>query len=182
MLNIARTLVSHVNRHANERRTVTVAMALTMLRMWLGWQWINAGLLKVQDADWMTGSGVGLMSFWQYALASKGAAGPTIVYDWYRAFLQLLVDSHANTWFAQLIALGELGVGAGLLLGALVPIAALGGLTMNMAYMLAGVTSINPVLALVAGVVFVGRRYAGVVGLNGLLGQRAVLARRVVQA
>jgi hypothetical protein len=58
----------------------------------------------------------------------------------------------------------------GLLLGALVPMAALGGLTMNMSYMLAGSASVNPVLALAAGIVLVGRRDSGVLGLDGLIG------------
>jgi thiosulfate dehydrogenase [quinone] large subunit len=143
--------------------------SLTLLRVWLAAQWLNAGLHKVIDPKWMDGSGRGLLSFWSSALAPTAHGGSAITYDWYRAFLQLLVDAHAYTWFAPLIAIGETSVGLGLLVGALVPMAAAGGLTMNMAYLLAGAGSVNPILALSAGVLLFGRRHAGVIGLDGAL-------------
>jgi hypothetical protein len=55
------------------------------------------------------------------------------------------------------------------LVGALVPMAALGGLTMNMSYMLAGSAGVNPILALAAGIVLVGRGNSSVLGLDGLV-------------
>jgi thiosulfate dehydrogenase (quinone) large subunit len=149
---------------------------LTFIRVWLACQWLNAGLHKITDPAWMDGTGRGLAAFWKAALATNAHGGSIITYDWYRAFIQFLVDSHAETWFAKLIAMGESSVGLGLLLGALVPMAALGGLTMNMSYMLAGSAGVNPLLALLAGVVFVGRRYSGVVGFDGL---RDVVVRRM---
>ena len=44
---------------------------------------------------------------------------------------------------------------------------ALGGLTMNMSYMLAGSAGVNPVLALAAGVLLVCRGSAGTLGFDG---------------
>jgi len=144
--------------------------SLTLLRVWLALQWLKSGLSKISNPAWTDGTGRGLLSFWNTALAPNSHGGSAISYDWYRSFLQLLVDSHAETWFSRLIASGETAVGLGLLLGALVPMAALGGLTMNMSYMLAGSASVNPVLGLAAGIVLVGRRDAGVLGLDGLIG------------
>jgi thiosulfate dehydrogenase [quinone] large subunit len=159
------------------------AIGLTALRIWLAVQWLNSGVHKLINPAWTDGSGRGLLSFWTSALAPNAHGGSTITYDWYRNFLQLLVDSHAETWFAKLIASGETAVGLGLLLGALVPMAALGGLTMNMSYMLAGSASVNPVLALAAGVLLVGRGGSGVIGFDGLVGwllrKRMVLAMRI---
>ena len=145
-----------------------LAVALTVLRTWLAWQWLNSGLHKLSDPAWMDGSGRGLLAFWKTALGTNPHGGAVITYDWYRAFLQFLVDAHAETWFARLIASGESAVGLGLLLGALVPLAALGGLTMNLSYMLAGATSVNPVLGLAAGILLANRGAAGVLGLDGL--------------
>jgi thiosulfate dehydrogenase [quinone] large subunit len=143
--------------------------ALTALRTWLALQWLNSGLHKVLDPSWTDGSGRGVLSFWKAALGPNAHGGSTITYDWYRGFLQFLVDTHAETWFSRLIACGETAVGLGLLVGAWVPLAALGGLTMNMSYMLAGSASVNPVLALAAGMLLVGRGHSTIVGLDGLV-------------
>jgi len=143
--------------------------ALTSLRTWLALQWLNSGFHKVMDPKWTDGTGRGLASFWTAALAPNAHGGSAITYEWYRGFLQFLVDSHAETWFSRLIASGETAVGLGLLVGALVPMAAFGGLAMNMSYMLAGSASVNPVLALAAGILIIGKANAGIIGLDGLL-------------
>jgi thiosulfate dehydrogenase [quinone] large subunit len=149
--------------------TTLKTAAFTALRIWLALQWLNSGLHKITDPKWTDGSGRGLATFWTSALAPTAHGGSAITYDWYRGFLQFLVDAHAETWFSKLIASGETAVGLGLLVGALVPMAALGGLTMNMSYMLAGAASVNPVLALAAGVLIVSQGHANVIGLDGLL-------------
>jgi thiosulfate dehydrogenase [quinone] large subunit len=158
-------------------------VGLTALRIWLAAQWLNSGVHKLMSPAWTDGSGSGLLSFWHSALAPNAHGGSAITYDWYRNFLQLLVDTHAETWFSKLIASGETAVGLGLLVGALVPMAALGGLSMNMSYMLAGSASVNPVLALAAGVLLVGRAGSGVIGFDGLVSslfrKRTVLALRI---
>jgi thiosulfate dehydrogenase [quinone] large subunit len=161
-------------------RAYLVTGGLTLLRSWLAWQWINSGAHKLADPAWMDGTGRGLLGFWKAALGTNPHGGAVITYDWYRAFIQFLVDVHAETWFAKLIATGESGVGIALLLGALVPLAACGGLTMNMSYMLAGSASSNPVLALAAGVLIVGHRHAGVIGLDGLRARLMKTERRLV--
>jgi hypothetical protein len=65
-------------------------------------------------------------------------------------------------------------------------VAALGGLTMNMSYMLAGSASVNPVLALAAGIVLVGRDHASVIAVDGvvsrLLRYRPLSALRLLRA
>jgi hypothetical protein len=78
--------------------------------------------------------------------APPPAGAPVITFDWYRSFLQLLVDSNRGGWFSYLIAFGEMAVGVGLILGAFVGVAAAGGLMLNFAFLLAGTTSTNPVL------------------------------------
>ena len=77
---------------------------------------------------------------------TRRTASPIIVYGWYRNFIQFLVDSGAHPWFAKVIVFGELAVGLGLLVGALVGVAAFFGALMNMSFLMAGTVSTNPVL------------------------------------
>src|SRR5438067_12271499 len=79
----------------------------------------------------------------------KHASGaPVITFDWYRGFLQFLVDTNSAGWFSYVIVFGELAVGIGLIVGALTGLAAAGGLLMNMSFLQAGPNSNNPVLAI----------------------------------
>ncbi len=71
---------------------------------------------------------------------------PPIAYDWFRQFLQYMLDNGWYTWFAKLVAWGEVLVGLALLVGALVGLSAFFGTFMNFNYMLAGSSSTNPVL------------------------------------
>jgi thiosulfate dehydrogenase [quinone] large subunit len=67
------------------------------------------------------------------------------------------------------IVFGELAVGIGLILGAFVGLAATGGLLMNMAFMLAGTTSTNPVLAILGVLLILAWKNAGYIGLDRYL-------------
>jgi hypothetical protein len=97
------------------------------------------------------------------------AGKPSITFEWYRSFLQLLIDNHAQTWFGWIIAIGETAVGVGILVGALVGIAAFFGATMNMSYMLAGSASTNPILFALTVGLMLGWRVAGYYGVDRFL-------------
>ncbi len=62
------------------------------------------------------------------------------------ALLVYMLDHQWCTWFAKVIAFGETLVGIGLILGALVGIAAFFGTVLNFNFQLAGSASTNPVL------------------------------------
>ena len=66
-------------------------------------------------------------------------------------------------------ALGEIAVGLGLLVGALTGIAAFFGATMNMSYMLAGSTSVNPVMFAFTIGIILAWKVAGWYGLDRYL-------------
>jgi thiosulfate dehydrogenase [quinone] large subunit len=97
-------------------------------------------------------------------IPTQGSA--PITFDWYRGFLQILIDNHAQGWFAWLIVLGELTVGIALLAGALVGVAAFFGVVMNMSYLLAGSTSVNPIMFAFAVGLMLAWRVAGHYGLD----------------
>jgi thiosulfate dehydrogenase [quinone] large subunit len=117
----------------------------------------------------MGGSGAGILAFWQRAVAIPATGKPPITYDWYRMFLQFLIDSHTAPWFSKVIVLSELGIGLAMIVGAFVGIAAAGGLLMNMAFLLAGSASTNPVLALLEVALILAWKNGGYRGLDRYL-------------
>ena len=77
-----------------------------------------------------------------------------------------MLDNGWYSWFATLIAWGEVLVGLGLLVGALVGIAAIFGTVMNFSFMLAGSASTNPVLFGLAVFLVLAWKVAGFWGLD----------------
>ncbi len=135
------------------------------VRFFVGRDWLSAGWHKVVDPEW-TQSGVALQSYWERAAAIPEAGRPPITYDWFRQFLQYMLDNGWYTWFAKLIAWGEVLVALGLLVGALVGIAAFFGTVMNFSFMLAGSASSNPVLFGLAVFLVLAWKVAGFWGLD----------------
>ena len=92
-----------------------------VVRIYIGYDFLEAGFHKFTDPAWMNGSGQGIMGFWTRAVAIPAApAKPLITFDWYRGFLQFLIDTNSAGWFSYVIVFGELAVGIGLILSALV--------------------------------------------------------------
>ena len=146
--------------------TGTWAWVWTVARVYVGYDWLTAGWHKITSPAWMA-DGSALKGFWQAAVAVPPApARPAITYDWYRAFLQALLDGGHFVWFAKLIAIGETCVGIALILGAFVGIAAFFGAFMNFNFMLAGAASTNPVLFLGAVCLMLAWKTAGYWGLD----------------
>lgn len=138
------------------------------LRVYLGWQWLDAGLHKVQDSAWV-GGGEALMGYWTRAVAIPESGRPAISFDWYRAFIQGMLDAQAYTWFAKLVAYGEFLIGIALILGAFTGIAAFFGGFMNWNFMMAGSASTNPLLFVIAVGLILAWKVAGYVGADYFL-------------
>ena len=137
------------------------------VRVYLGWTWFYAGWEKLAGAGAHPWGPEALLSFWNRAVAiPPPPARPAIAYDWYRNFLELLVQLKAESWFAPLVAWGELLVGIALIVGAFVGIAALVGAFMNMNFMLAGSASVNPILFLLAILLILAWKTSGWWGLD----------------
>jgi thiosulfate dehydrogenase [quinone] large subunit len=133
------------------------------IRLFLAASWLSSGMHKLVDPAWQDGTE--LHRFWVTQLAEQGP----VAYEWYRSFLQLLVDSDAASWFVWIVILGEIAVGLGLLVGALTGLAAFFGALMNVSFLLAGSTSANPVLFTLAIGVMLAWRVAGYYGLDRYL-------------
>jgi thiosulfate dehydrogenase [quinone] large subunit len=138
------------------------------VRIFVGFEWLVAGLDKLTGTGWTDG-GSALLGFWTNAVNVPATGRPPISFEWYRGFLQFLIDNHAQTWFAWLIALGETAVGLGLLLGALTGVAAFFGALMNMSFLLAGSASVNPIMFTFAVGLMLAWKVAGYYGLDRYL-------------
>jgi thiosulfate dehydrogenase [quinone] large subunit len=144
------------------------AIAWMPLRFFVGREWLAAGEHKVRDDAWMSG-GTALKSYFERSVAVPEQGRPAITYGWFRDFLQYLLDNESYTWFAKVVAVGEVLVGLGLIVGALVGIAAFFGTLMNFNFQLAGSASTNPVLFGLGVFLVLGWKVAGYWGLDRYL-------------
>lgn len=135
-------------------------------RLYVGYSWLSSGLGKLSNPAW-TQTGEALKGFWERAVAIPEApARPLIAFDWYRGFLQTMIDAQAYTWFAKLVFIGEILIGVALILGLFTGIAAFLGGFMNWNFMMAGTASTNPVLFTLAILIMLAWKTAGWWGLD----------------
>ncbi|MBI1257334.1 MAG: DoxX family membrane protein [Chloroflexi bacterium] len=144
------------------------AAVWTVIRVLIGYSWLTAGWAKVNEASWMQ-TGAALQGYWTNAVAIPATGHPAITFDWYRAFIQGMLDSGSYVWFAKLVAFGELFVGIALITGAFVGLAAFFAALMNWNYIMAGSTSSNPLLLIGAVVLILAWKTAGYYGLDFFL-------------
>src|SRR5919112_916409 len=101
-----------------------------ILRLWLGYQWLEAAWGKWTEGGWVgKGAGGVVKGFAQGAIAQTTGEHPQVT-GWYADFVETLV-------------------GIALVLGAFTGIAAFFGVFMNASYMFAGVAGANPLMAIV---------------------------------
>lgn len=142
-----------------------LALLWLPLRLWLGWQWLDAGSHKVMDPKWME-TGEAVRAFWQRAVVMPEGGRAPVAYDWYRGFLQMLMEGHHEVWFGKLVAVGEAAIGVALILGAFTGIAAFFGMFMNWHFIMAGTASTNAMLMVVAMFLVMAWKTAGWIGLD----------------
>lgn len=138
------------------------------LRMWLGYKWIDASLHKLGNPAWVQ-TGEALKGFWANAVAIPATGRSPIAFGWYRAFIQFLLDTRSYTWFAKLVAFGELLIGIAIVLGAFTGIAAFFGGFMNWNYIMAGSASVNGIMFAIAVGLILAWKVAGYIGLDYFL-------------
>ncbi len=145
-----------------------LAPVWTVIRVLLGFAWLDAGLHKLSDPGWMQ-TGESLLGYWTRAVAIPEQGRPPISFDWYRSFIQGLIDSGSYVWFAKLIAVGEFLVGVGLIVGAFVGIAAFFAALMNWNFIMTGSASTNGLLLVGAILLILAWKIAGYYGADYFL-------------
>jgi thiosulfate dehydrogenase (quinone) large subunit len=135
------------------------------IRIFVGFAWLEAGWHKLTGGGWIDG-GSALAGFWKAAVAVPDQGRPAITYDWYRDFINFLLQGGNERWFAWVITFGEIAVGLGLIFGVLTGFAAFFGAFMNMSFLLAGSASTNPVMFTLAMGIMLAWRVAGYYGVD----------------
>lgn len=149
------------------RSTLAAPMWLGV-RLFLSYDWLIAGYHKLVDPKWFV-TGESLMNSWTRSVTPAASGAAPTPYEFFRNFLQMLLDNHAYTWFSKVVTLGELAVGLGLLFGALTGFAAAGGILMNTSYLFAGTLSSNPLLLLLEILIVWAWRSASWLGIDRVL-------------
>jgi thiosulfate dehydrogenase (quinone) large subunit len=138
------------------------------VRLVLGYWWINAGYQKIwgsEKAGFWFGGGAGVKGFATAGVLGSATGKSGASYGWWAAFLHNFVVPNAS-WIAKLIALGELAVGIGLVIGLFTGLAAMGGLILNVIYMFTGSAGVNPAYAALEVPLILAWRNAGYLGLD----------------
>ena len=140
------------------------------IRLFLGFEWLEAGWHKVRTRPGLAPTlAPRILGYWQSAVAIPEEGRPSITYDWYRTFLQSLIDNGLDQFFSLRDRVRRAAVGIGLLVGVLVGIAAFFGALMNMSFLLAGSASTNPVMFTLAVGLMLAWKVAGYYGLDRYL-------------
>jgi thiosulfate dehydrogenase (quinone) large subunit len=140
----------------------------TVIRVLIGLSWLQSGWGKINNPAWVE-TGVALQGYWTNAIQIPEQGRPPISFDWYRSFIEGLLNSGSYVWFAKLIAIGEVLVGVGLIIGAFVGIAAFFAALMNWNFIMAGSASTNGLLLVGAIVLILAWKNAGYIGADYFL-------------
>ncbi len=136
-----------------------------ILRIYIGWQWVEAGYAKVISPMWVGPDAGGAVAGFAMGALKKTAGAHPDVSSWYATWLKDVVIPNAG-FFSHLVAFGELAVGVGLILGLFTGIAAFFGAFMNMNYLFAGTVSTNPLMFVIQLLIILAWRVAGWIGLD----------------
>lgn len=142
-----------------------VAWFWLLVRVYLGWGWVQAGWEKLHNPAWVGAkAGTGLAGFVAGAVKKTVGSNPA-VQSWYADFLKAVVLHHLVV-FSYMVAFGETLVGVALILGVVTGIAAFFGMFMNLNYLLAGAVSVNPIYFVLGLFLVLAWRVAGWYGVD----------------
>ncbi len=136
-----------------------------ILRVYIGWEWLNAGWGKLHNPAWVgSKAGTSLAGFVNGAL-QKTSGAHADVQGYYAWFLSNVILPHVGLW-SYCVAFGEVLVGVALILGIFTGVAAFFGGFMNANYLMAGTVSVNPELFIIATWLVLAWKTAGWFGLD----------------
>ncbi|BCG60441.1 DoxX family membrane protein [Paenibacillus sp. URB8-2] len=142
------------------RKNVFAAGVLLLLRLIVGWKWLESGWGKLTGDKAFDATG-----FLNNAVSKPVLDNATkeVLYPNFTWFIEYFALPNAKL-FNFLIPLGEFLVGLGLILGILTTAAAFFGLLMNFMFLFAGTVSVNPWLILLGSIILVAGANAGKFG------------------
>jgi thiosulfate dehydrogenase [quinone] large subunit len=149
-------------------RSHQASVVWLLVRIWLGYQWIDAGYQKIwgseRSAFWF-GNGAGVKGFATAGVAGSASGKGGASYGWWAAFLHNFVIPN-SAWIAKVVSLAEILIGLAILLGLFTGAAAAAGLSLNVVYMFSGSAGVNPMYAILSVLLVLAWRNAGWLGLD----------------
>jgi len=149
-------------------RSKAASVLWLLARLWLGYEWLNAGYQKLwgseKSAFWY-GGGAGVKGFSTAGIAGSATGKGGASYGWWAGFLHNFVIPNSS-WIAKLVTLSELAIGVLLILGLFTGAAAFAGIGLNLIYMFSGSAGVNPAYAIVSLFLILAWRNAGYFGLD----------------
>lgn len=118
-----------------------------VLRVYVGYEFLSAGLEKWGSGKWLGGDGSAITGFLKGGLGKATGAHPE-VQGWYVDLTKNVFLPNAAL-FQNLVALGEVFVGLALIFGIVTKFAAVSGALMNLAFLGAGTSSSNPTMLVI---------------------------------
>jgi thiosulfate dehydrogenase [quinone] large subunit len=149
-------------------RSKAASVLWLVARLWLGYEWLNAGYQKVwgsEKAAFWYGGGAGVKGFATAGVAGSAGGKSGASYGWWAGFLHNFVIPNSS-WIAKLVTLSELAIGVLLILGLFTGAAAFAGIGLNVIYMFSGSAGVNPAYAIVSVLLILAWRNAGYLGLD----------------
>lgn len=142
----------------------------TLLRVYLGWLWLDAGWSKVWsegafNSAWVGPNAGGAVTGFLNRSLSLATGDRPSVQGWYAWTIESIFLPNA-TLMSNLVAFGEVLVGLALIVGFLTGLSAFLGGLMNASFLLAGTVSTNPVMFILATWLVLAWRIAGYYGLD----------------
>jgi thiosulfate dehydrogenase [quinone] large subunit len=137
-------------------------------RLWLGYEWLNAGYQKIwgsESSAFWSGGGAAVKGFATAGIAGSATGKGGASYGWWAGFLHNFVVPNSS-WIAKLVAVSEVAIGVLLIVGLFTGVAAVAGIALNIIYMFSGTAGVNPAYAIVALLLIMAWRNAGYLGLD----------------
>jgi thiosulfate dehydrogenase [quinone] large subunit len=149
-------------------RSKAASVLWLVARLWLGYEWLNAGYQKLWGAEksaFWYGGGAGVKGFATAGVAGSAGGKSGASYGWWAGFLHNFVIPNSS-WIAKVVTLSELVIGALLILGLFTGAAAFAGIGLNLVYMFSGSAGVNPAFAIVSLFLILAWRNAGYFGVD----------------
>jgi thiosulfate dehydrogenase (quinone) large subunit len=135
-----------------------------VIRLYLGYQWLNAGWHKVTGETPFSAAGMIKGAIAKAVPASPGAK--PVVQGWWASFLEGFALPNISL-FNFMVQYGEILVGLALIVGFATLFAATMGALMNFSFLMSGTTSTNPNLFALSFIICAfGGAYAGYLGVD----------------
>ncbi len=148
-----------------------MAPVWAIVRVLVGVQWLRIAIPKLSDPAWVEGGAI-VRGFWENQVIFNEGGRNAIYYDWYRDFLNFMIENEVYRAFGVILPVLEVTIGVLFILGAFVGLVGLGAGFLHVNYLLAGSAGQNAILFPAAVLLIAAWKIAGYYGLDYFIMRR----------